>query len=83
MVDVKSTIVLIVAEKAEQLQGGPLFNCVPVLSWEEQYRGLFRGDALKIIKDGVRPDVRKDLANAGQEKDIELLVSTFAQRWQE
>src|SRR4051812_10606778 len=72
--DVLGSVVLVVLQPPEQHQRGAEGVGLLVAAGEEHEHGLAGHDALEIVENVVRPDVRKDLPDAGEEENVESAI---------
>src|SRR3954451_19800444 len=72
--DVLGSVVLVVLESPEEHERGAEGLGLLVTAGEEHEHGLAGHDALEVVEHVVRPDVREDLTDAGEEEDVEAAV---------
>src|ERR1022692_3629521 len=72
--DVLGSVVLIVLESPEQYQRRPQRVGLLISARKEHEHRLARYNALQIIEHVVRADVREDLADTGEEEDVEVAL---------
>src|SRR4051794_11345143 len=72
--DVLGSVVLVVLQPPEKYERRAEGVGLLVAAGKEHEHGLAGDDALEVVEHVVRPDVREDLTDAGEEENVEAAI---------